>query len=198
MCTRDNGAICLYPWTETGPCKSVVKSVEEIVVKTLVIYDSVYGNTEKIARAIGGALGAPDEVKVLRVGEVQPEDLAGVDLLVVGSPTQKFRPLPAASALLKGLPAQGLKGVRVAAFDTRLEMDDSQPAVLRFFEKIFGYAAEPLADGLKKKGARLVVPPEGFIVKGVEGPLKDGELERAAEWGRKIRSESTSLNYSRE
>jgi flavodoxin len=156
-------------------------------MKALVIYDSVYGNTEKIARAIREALGTPEEVKLLRVGEVTPDALAGVDLLVVGSPTQKFRPLPSATSFVNGIPSQVLKGVRVAAFDTRLEMDETQPGSLRFFEKIFGYAADPLADGLKKKGGKLVLPPEGFIVEGMEGPLKEGELERAADWGKRVK-----------
>jgi len=56
-------------------------------MKASVVYDSVYGNTEKIARAIGGAIAG--EVKVLRPGEVNSSDLASLDLLVVGSPTQR-------------------------------------------------------------------------------------------------------------
>ena len=48
--------------------------------------------------------------------------------------------------------------------------------------KLFGYAAKPIADRLKKKGGELTIPPEGVYVKGTEGPLKEGELERAADW----------------
>jgi hypothetical protein len=44
--------------------------------------------------------------------------------------------------------------------------------------------ARPIADKLVEKGGRLIFPPEGFYVSGTEGPLKDGELERAAEWGK--------------
>ena len=51
---------------------------------------------------------------------------------------------------------------------------------------IFGYAAKPIADRLEKKGGQLAVPPEGFYVTDTEGPLVEGELERAAEWARKI------------
>lgn len=156
-------------------------------MKALIIYDSVYGNTEKVARAIGEALGPPDEVLVLRVGEVGPEKLAGVDLLVVGSPTQRLRPTPATNSFLDSIPSQGLKGMQVAAFDTRLEMNESQPGVLRFFVRIFGYAADPIAEKLKKKGGTQVLPPAGFIVEGMEGPLKGGELERAVEWARSMK-----------
>ena len=62
-------------------------------IKTLIVYDSVYGNTEKIAKAIGDAI--IDEVKVLRVGEVNISELKTFNLLIVGSPTQGGRPTPA-------------------------------------------------------------------------------------------------------
>jgi hypothetical protein len=52
--------------------------------------------------------------------------------------------------------------------------------------KLFGYAAKPIAYKLEKKGGSLVIPPEGFLVKASEGPLKDGELERAADWAKLI------------
>jgi flavodoxin len=48
--------------------------------------------------------------------------------------------------------------------------------------KVFGYAAGRIADSLKAKGGRLVAEPDGFIVEDREGPLKQGELERAADW----------------
>jgi flavodoxin len=158
-------------------------------MKAMVVYDSAYGNTEKVAQAIGQALGGPEEVPVVRAAEVRPEQLAGLTLLVVGSPTQKFRPLPAVSAFLKGIPKDGLKGVRVAAFDTRItEQAVQSVGILSFFVKIFGYAAEPIEERLQKKGGTPAVPPAWFYVSDTEGPLLDGELERAAEWGRQIRA----------
>lgn len=156
-------------------------------MKALVVYDSVFGNTEQIARAIGSALGSPEDVEVLRVGNVRPEHLSGLNLLIVGSPTRGFRPTPATVAFLKSLPAQSLQGVRVAAFDTRISIDDaSVPGILRFMVKLFGYAAKPIADRLVRKGGELAAPPEGFIVNASEGPLREGELERAAAWARQI------------
>ena len=44
-------------------------------MKTLVVYDSQFGNTAQVAQALGEALGSPEEVQALRVGEVQPEHL---------------------------------------------------------------------------------------------------------------------------
>jgi len=159
-------------------------------MKALVIYDSAFGNTEKVAQAMGEALGSQTDVEVLRVTDVRPEQLRGLNVLIVGSPTQAFQPLPAIKDFLKSIPTQGLACVKVAAFDTRLSMDDIESPVgrfvLRFFVKLFGYAAKPIADRLTKKGGELMIPPEGFFVEDTEGPLKRGELERAVGWVQQI------------
>lgn len=155
-------------------------------MKALVVYDSVFGNTEKVAQAVGDALGSEAEVQTLRVGDVKPEHLVGLGALIVGSPTRAFSPTPTIKKWLKSLPSKGLKGVRTAAFDTRVAVEDVNSAILTFFVKIFGYAAEPIGARLARKGGDLIVPPEGFIVEGTEGPLRDGELERAADWAQQI------------
>ncbi len=156
-------------------------------MKAMVIYDSMYGNTRKIAEAIGKALGPQEDVEIVQVGEVRPEQLAGLTLLIVGSPTQRFSPTEATTRFLKGIPKNGLEGVKVAAFDTRFpESKIDEIRILAFFVRLFGYAAEPIADRLEKKGGELAVPPEGFYVGDTEGPLLDGELERAADWAKHI------------
>jgi len=156
-------------------------------MKALVVYDSAYGNTAEIAQAIGEALGSQEDVETLRVSDAKPAQLTEVELLIVGSPTQKFRPTGATTKLLKGIPSGGLKGVKVAAFDTRFpESEINKVRILAFFVGIFGYAAKPLADRLVKKGGELVIPPEGFYVSNTEGPLLEDELERAADWAREI------------
>jgi flavodoxin I len=158
--------------------------------KTLVIYDSAFGNTEKVAQAMGEALASQTEVEVRRVTDVRPEELKGLDLLIVGSPVQRFTALPTIKAFLDSIPDQGLAGVKVAAFDTRVLMEDVESsfarAILGFFVRIFGYAAEPIADKLAKKGGQATVPPAGFLVEDTEGPMKPGELERAAEWAQAV------------
>ncbi len=169
-------------------------------MKILVIYDSVYGNTKKIAEAIATALAdghmqqpeqpAPEPgrpaVELRLAGELQPRQLEGCDLLVVGSPTRGFRPTEALAALLERLAPKALQGARVAAFDTRFKADEQKSIVTRFVVRTGGYAAKRIADQLKKAGANLIVPPEGFYVVDTEGPLKDGELERAAAWARSL------------
>jgi len=150
-------------------------------MKTLIIYDSFFGCTEKIARAIGDSLGIP-ETTVIRVSELKLEQLAGIELLIVGSPTRAFRPTKAITNFLKNIPVQGLKGVKVAAFDTRVLAADLNSRIFNFFVKFFGYAAEPITAKLVKKGGNLITPPEPFYVKTAENSLKDGEPERAADW----------------
>jgi len=154
-------------------------------MKALVVYESFFGNTEAIARAVANGLAARYEVSVQRVGDVNPEQFKGFDLVAIGSPTRAFQPSEGTKALLKSLPAGALQGIRVAAFDTRMDVKEVNNAFLTFMEKIFGYAAEPIGKKLAKAGGKLVLPPEGFIVKGSEGPLRDGELERAEAWGGK-------------
>jgi flavodoxin len=142
-------------------------------MKTIVVFDSVYGNTKKIAEAIAGAL--PGDVQLYAASGANAAGLVAGDLLVVGAPTQGGRPTAAAQSFLDRLPA--LAGVRVAGFDTRL------PAK---WVRIFGYAAPKIDAALKAKGGTPAGSPGGFFVKGKEGPLREGELERAAAWAREI------------
>ena len=146
-------------------------------MKALIVYDSVYGNTEKIAKAVAEAITPSNEVKVLRVGEANPSELASVNLLIVGSPTHAGRPVPAVQDFLKKIPELSLKGISVAAFDTRIS---------KKIVGVFGYAAGRIAGNLKKKGGTLIASPEGFFVTGGQGPLREGELERAAGWAKGI------------
>jgi flavodoxin I len=146
-------------------------------MKALVVYDSVYGNTEKIARAIAEAITPSGEVKIVRASEADPSEMASIDLLVVGSPTHGGRPTPAIQDLIDKITQPSLKGIKVAAFDTRITSK---------FAKIFGNAAGRIAGHLTKKGGALIVSPEGFLVTGTKGPLKERELERAAAWAKGI------------
>jgi flavodoxin len=154
-------------------------------MKVWVIYDSVYGNTEKIAQAIADAFKPQENPELVRASSVKPDQLRGSDLVIVGTPTQGFRPLESIRALLEHLPSEALKGTNVAAFDTRIAGKEAG-AGARLVARVGGYAAGRMADTLKKKGGYLIVPPEGFAVNGSEGPLATGELQRAGQWAKKI------------
>lgn len=154
-------------------------------MKALVIYDTYYSNTERIAWTIGKYLG--EDVQVIKVGELLPEQLQGVELLIVGSPTRYFRPTKAITKFLKELPDNSLAGVKVAAFDTRLNTYDTNAISFKILVKYFDYAAKYIANLLVKKGGQLVLDPEGFYVFGNAGPLKNKELERSIHWIKKIK-----------
>jgi flavodoxin I len=144
-------------------------------MKALIVYDSAYGNTEKVAKAIGSTITG--DIEVLRVCEANPAEIHSLDLLVVGSPTQGGRATKPIQDFLNKLPDSALKGLNVAAFDTRFSIK---------IAKIFGYAAEKIANSLKAKGGNLITPTAAFFVTGKEGPLKEGELELAASWGKEL------------
>ena len=151
-------------------------------MKVLVVFDSVFGNTQKVAAAIGEGIGEHAVVEVCEAGAFSQEKLQGLGFLIVGSPTRGFRPTPRIVDLLKNLPKNSLHGIKVAAFDTRILLSDIKSAPLRFIVKTGGYAAKPISKMLTDKGGKLILPPEGFFVAGEQGPLKDGEPERAACW----------------
>jgi flavodoxin len=138
-----------------------------------IIYDSQYGNTERVARAIAEGLG--EDARVDRVDDGTRVE-AGVALLVIGGPTQGHGAGPTMVTFLERLPQ--LDGVAVAAFDTRL----TWPKLLS------GAASDRIARALRDHGAHLVAEPESFLVTGREGPLVDGELERATSWGHAVRT----------
>lgn len=155
-------------------------------MKVIVVYDSVFGNTGQIAQVIGGALGSGNEVEVCNVSQFSPENLSGTELLIVGSPTRGFRPTEATSNFIKNLFPGALTKVKIAAFDTRISLEELKSPVARFIVKTGGYAAKPIAKKLVARGGFLVLPPEGFFVTDEKGPLKQGEAERAEIWAKAL------------
>src|SRR6266487_4478677 len=89
-------------------------------MNTVVVYDSQYGNTERIAQTIADTLHAFGQVQAVRVDPAHPVSFQGVDLLIMGCPTQGFRPTLAMQSFLGTVPFQSLRGLAVACFDTRI------------------------------------------------------------------------------
>lgn len=141
-------------------------------MNVLVIYDSQYGNTEKVARAIASRLEPLGSVRMVSAGDPAAIDIAGVDLLVIGGPTQGHGASRKLRDVLERLPSAELREMRLATFDTRLHWP----------ELLAGSAAHTIAKSGERHGAYLAVPPESFFVSSGEGPLVDGELERAGAW----------------
>jgi len=58
-----------------------------VLMKALVVYESIFGNTRRVAESIGGGLAPVGEVSVLPVAETSRAQVMSADLLVVGGPT---------------------------------------------------------------------------------------------------------------
>jgi len=160
-------------------------------MKAVVVYESLWGNTATIARAIAEGLGP--EARALSTAEASAGVVADADLIVAGSPviafalpTDKMReqlganpgraPVPpdlshpSMRSWLQALP----KGHgRSAAFETR-------------FRGPWGHAASAIVRGLERAGYASTAEPRGFIVTGAYGPLREGEVERARQWGEEL------------
>lgn len=142
-------------------------------MKGYVVYDSAYGNTKAVAEAIAQGL-QPLRAAAVSVTDFNPRNLEGDDLLVVGSPINGWRPTLKITELLAHLGRDKLKGINAAAFDTRV----------RFF--IHGDAAKKMTKLLREGGANIISDPTPFYVRGSEGPLRAGELDKAASWAKKL------------
>lgn len=153
-------------------------------MSALVVCDSLYGNTAMIAEAIASALG--QDTGLFRTSQLDPADLPDFNLLVVGSPTQGGRPSKAMQEWLRDVPRARLAGRKVAAFDTRLD-PKAMGGPLRVIVGLVGCAAPRILHALEARGAVRAADPEGFIVNGRNGPLRDGEYARAAAWAARIR-----------
>ncbi len=173
-------------------------------MKVLVVYESMFGNTRRVAEAVARSMATTSEVRLEHADAVAPEDVAGVDLLVMGAPTHAWG-LPRAGTrraasskvvtsgdlvlesgadtksgvreLLASLHGGELRGW-VAAFDTRRR----GPGWLT------GRASTSIGGALSRLGLRELVAPESFLVD-QRDHLIAGEVERAEEWGLALRHE---------
>jgi menaquinone-dependent protoporphyrinogen IX oxidase len=95
-------------------------------MKTVVLYESFFGNTRQIAEAIGNTLAQNNEVRILNVSEIPWNEISDAEILIVGSATRAFHPCEATKVFLKNIPENGLSGKKVAAFDTRILLSEIQ------------------------------------------------------------------------
>ena len=172
-------------------------------MKALIVFESMFGNTVAIAHAIGEGISPEMSVEVVEVSDAPAVIGDDIDLLAVGGPTHAFgmsRPSSrksAANQSSRGLVSTG-EGIRewlatlskehadvaAVAFDTR----SASPGWIRFM----GTAGSGINKRLRKLGFRMVASPEHFLVVGTEGPLLDGEQERARHWGANVAAAVTA------
>ena len=147
----------------------------------VVVYDSKFGNTEKVANAIAQGVRTVGTVKVMAVADATAALTDHPDLFLVGGPTQRRSMSPGLQAFVDGLAPGSVRGVPTAAFDTRY----------RGATWIMGSAAAQASDRLRKAGGQLLAPPTSFFISRAERQLEhqgleDGELARAEQWGRAV------------
>lgn len=166
-------------------------------MRALVVYESMFGNTKKIAEAVAEGLAQHMVVETEEVGHVGaiPEDTG---LVVVGGPTHAFgmsresTRRDAANQAGGTVVSQGIgmrewldavraDGIPSASFDTRVD-----------HPRLTGSAARAASRRLRRDGFRQVAPATSFYVTGTTGPLVDGETIRARQWGERLARSVTS------
>ncbi|HMG30474.1 MAG TPA: flavodoxin domain-containing protein [Jiangellaceae bacterium] len=162
-------------------------------MRALVVFESMFGNTQAIAEAVAAGLSSQLSVDAVEVGRASPALDEHVDLLVVGGPTHAFgmsRPRTRSSAAEQaetGLVSTGL-GLRewletldcagatiAAAFDTRVDKP-----------RFPGAASHGAEKRLRRRGCTIAARGVSFFVEGVTGPLVAGEEDRARRWGESL------------
>ncbi len=169
-------------------------------MRALVVYESMFGNTEKVARQVADGLSAYGQVEVYEVSAAPPHPDELLDLVVVGGPTHAFS-LSRASTRedahrqgATGGVAVGLRewmeGLDNGAHHPRLAAFDTRVTKVRLIPGSAARKASRIADHL---GYALAEPPESFFVEDTDGPLSPGELERARAWGARIGADHAAL-----
>ena len=166
----------------------------------LVVHESMFHNTATIAEAIATSLVEEGmAVTCVDVADAPPLESVETDLLVLGAPTHALslsRPSTGEDAVRQGAPAeQARTGVRewLAAAPAHLTnaglaaMFDTRVTKVRKLPKAAGTRGGHL---LKRLGFTLVRRPEPFLVDDTRGPLVEGEVQRATEWGRALARET--------
>ncbi len=160
-------------------------------MKAIVVYESLWGNTATIARAIAEGIGP--ETRALSTAEASGAAIADADLIVAGAPVLAF-----------SLPSDGMReNLRANPGKAPTPPDVSHPSMRSWLDALPeghgrsaafetriwwspGGATGAIGRGLERKGYRPVAKAHRFLVTGAYGPLRDGELERARLWGAEL------------
>jgi flavorubredoxin len=146
------------------------------MVKALIVYDSVYGNTKKVAGALAtGLKNNGVDVELVKADAVKLDELGEVDLLCVGGPVHAWNVSKPVKELLKRLKSvDGLSGKKAFAFDTKLK------------SRLAGSAGGKIERKLKNLGLTIAKPSESAIVKSKEGPLQENAEETFKQIGTEL------------
>jgi hypothetical protein len=156
----------------------------------IVVYESVWGNTAAVASAIAEGLGAT----AFATDAVPASELSAADLIVAGSPVFAF-----------GLPSESIREqILQTESDAPVAPDLTHPSLRSWLDKVpaghgrsaafetrIWWSPRGATGTIQKRlgalGYPAIAPAEKFVVRDKYGPLRDGELDRAREWGRELR-----------
>lgn len=143
-------------------------------MKILVAYDSKHGNTTKIAEEIASAFGPEHQVQLKSVAEAKPKDVGPAHIVVIGCPTHAWSPTLQTKNFLDSLEGASYRGKYGAAFDTKFSIP------------LTGSAARTIEKRLADLGFQIAAPHFSAIVRGMKGPLNEGEIEKARQFAAAI------------
>jgi hypothetical protein len=159
-------------------------------MKAIVVYESLWGNTAAIARAIAEGIGP--EARALSTAEATAAVIAGADLIVAGAPVHAFN-LPTESSRRNAggnpgkAPAPDLSHPSMRSWLSTVTPGEGRYAA---FQTAFRWspsgATGAIGRGLERAGYRRAAKAHRFIVTGGSGPLRPGEVEKARAWGAEI------------
>ncbi len=160
-------------------------------MKAVVVYESLWGNTAAIARAIAEGIG--EGTPALSTAEATPDALEGVDLIVAGAPVLGFS-LPTdtiRSSIEKGEPkAPARPDMSHPSMRSWLDSLPKGTGRSASFETRIWWSPGGCTKGINKRAGHAGYEPIGkgerFIVTDRYGPLRDGEIERARAWGMEL------------
>ena len=166
------------------------------MAQALVVYESMFGHARSLAEAIAAGLAESLSVECVEVGSAGttvPDDL---ELLVVGAPNHQFGlSTPESRAEAAGMTTDPLVSDRVGLREWLTAVDAPEHKVaaatfdLRLHHPVYARidrAASQAQQRLQMKGFRPLGLAEAFLVASHTGPLVDGEIERAGQWGREL------------
>jgi len=165
-------------------------------MKVIVVYESHWGNTASVAKAIAEGFGA--EAQVLTTDEASPSAVADADLIIAGAPVMAFnlpsdRMLAAVADDVKAPSPPDLSHPSMRSWLDRLPAGHGRSAQfetgLRWSP---GGATGAIGRKLEDAGFKRLAKGRRFVVKGSYGPLRDGELERAKRWGNELAAALTA------
>ena len=146
-------------------------------MKSVVVYDSYFGNTELVAKTIQEVFQQSHNSKLIHISEAYDLDIESYDLIVIGSPTRYYKPTEPIIELVREVKPYPVK---VAFFDTR--MDAEGHWLLGPIENLLGFAADTMVSLVDSGEATMDIEPLGVYVKSTKGPVSKRSIKDIQAW----------------